>query len=247
VGAGEALPVPRVAAVRHAALGDHLAAFDAFGGKLVFVAFCTVDVVLLRDERLRPDRILACTANKAFFMPLPCLVLHFLHAGSENVSTPVASRRKLSVVTRTAVNPVGLAAELFVDEARATFVAQETRLVPVLLLVRQVLGVDADDFSALVAVVGEYALVAFDAVRMILPQNVPVSCKTVVAVVAEHDLNLKVGRSLASKTLYTVKLRFTAAATAAAAATVGCGRCRLRDSRHLPPTDAAVAAAVFTT
>ena len=58
----------------------HLVALDALGGKLVFVAFGAVDVVLLGYKGLGADRIVARTADEAFFMPLPRLVLHFLHA-----------------------------------------------------------------------------------------------------------------------------------------------------------------------
>ncbi len=86
--------------------------------------------------------------------------------------------------------------------------AQEASLVPVLLLVRQVLQsntnqwyeyvttaksktnlrVDTDELSALVAVVGEHIFVALDAVRVVVPQHVAVPGQGVVAVVAEHLL-----------------------------------------------------------
>jgi len=58
--------------------------------------------------------------------------------------------------------------------------------VPVLLLVAQVLGVDADNLTALVAVVGEHVLVALDAVGVVVPQDVPVPGQAVIAVMAEH-------------------------------------------------------------
>ena len=43
---------------------------------------------------------------------------------------------------------------------------------PVLLFVRQILGVDPDDLAALVTSVGEHVLVALDAVRVVIPQDV---------------------------------------------------------------------------
>ena len=58
----------------------YLVALDALGSELVFVAFCTIDVVLLWDKGFRPDWVVACATDKTFFMPLPRLVLHFLHA-----------------------------------------------------------------------------------------------------------------------------------------------------------------------
>ena len=44
---------------------------------------------------------------------------------------------------------------------------------PMFLLVRQILGVNTDDLAALVAVVGEYVLVALDAVGMVVSQDIP--------------------------------------------------------------------------
>ena len=57
-----------------------LVALDAFCCKLVFVALCTVDVVLLGDERFRADGILARAAHETLFVPLPGLVFHLFHA-----------------------------------------------------------------------------------------------------------------------------------------------------------------------
>ena len=58
----------------------HLAVLDALGGKFFFVTFCTIDVVLLRDETLGSDWVLAGAADEALLVPLPGLVLHLLHA-----------------------------------------------------------------------------------------------------------------------------------------------------------------------
>ena len=57
---------------------------------------------------------------------------------------------------------------------------------PMFFLVRQVLGVNADDLAAFVAVVGEHVLVALDAVGVVIPEDVPVPSQAVIAVVAEH-------------------------------------------------------------
>lgn len=60
--------------------------------------------------------------------------------GAENLATAVTARRELRVVAVAAVDLVGLGAELLVDQRHAAFVAQEARLVPVFLLVRQILN-----------------------------------------------------------------------------------------------------------
>ena len=57
-----------------------LLALDALGGELVLVALGAVDVVLLGDERLGADGVLARAAHEALLVPLPRLVLHLLHA-----------------------------------------------------------------------------------------------------------------------------------------------------------------------
>ena len=95
---------------------------------------------------------------------------------------------------------------MFIHQAGSTFVTKEASFMPMFLLVRQVLGVNADDLAALVAVVGEHVLIALDAVRMIVPQDIPdngedskgdnncegiedkpVASEAVIAMVAKHD------------------------------------------------------------
>jgi len=135
VSASEALPVPRVITISNSALSDDLVALDTLGGKLFFITFGTVDVVLFRDERFGADGIFAGAADKTFLVPLTGLVLHLFHTCFENIATSIASCGKLGVIARATIDPVGLRAELFVDKAASAFIAQETSLVPVLLFV----------------------------------------------------------------------------------------------------------------
>ena len=65
-----------------------------------------------------------------------------------------------------------LGSELFVHETGSALVALEAGLVPVLLLVAQILGVDTDDLATLVAVVGEDTLVTLDTVGTITSQHI---------------------------------------------------------------------------
>ena len=60
---------------------SHLAAFDAFCCEFLLVALGAVDVMLLGDEALGADGVLAGAAHETLLMPLPGLVLHLLHAG----------------------------------------------------------------------------------------------------------------------------------------------------------------------
>lgn len=59
--------------------------------------------------------------------------------GAEDLAAAVAPGRVHRVVARAAEDLVSLRAELLVDERDAALVAQEARLVPVAILVRQVL------------------------------------------------------------------------------------------------------------
>lgn len=43
-------------------------------------------------------------------------------------------------------------------------------------VIKKYLGVNADDFAAFLAAIGEYALVTLNAVRMLVSENVTLSC-----------------------------------------------------------------------
>jgi len=116
VGASETFTMPRVIAIRYTPLGDHLVTFDTLGSELVFVAFGTVDIVFLGDKGLGSNWIMTSTTNKAFFVPLPGLVLHFLHACPENIATSVTSGCELSIVAWSTVDPIGLGPKLLVNK-----------------------------------------------------------------------------------------------------------------------------------
>jgi len=137
--AREALAMPRIVAISDSALGDDFVTLDALSGKLVFVALCAINVVLLGNKRLGPDWLLAGAADKALFVPLTRLVFHLLHTGSEDIRASVTSGCKLSVVASSAVDPLGFGSELLVHQRGPALCANETVLMPMLLLVRQIL------------------------------------------------------------------------------------------------------------
>lgn len=184
VATGEAVSVPRLVLVRYPTAGDDLVALNASSGKLVLVARGAIDLLLARDEALSPDRVLAHHAAEALLVPLPGLVLHLLRTGTEDLAASIATAGELGVVTIPAVDLVHLATELFVHQGHSAPVAQETGLVPMLILVRQILGIDTDDFVALLAPIREHALVALDAVRVLVPQHVALPGQRLVALPA---------------------------------------------------------------
>lgn len=57
-------------------------------------------------------------------------------------------------------------------------------LMPVFVLVRQVLRIDADLFAALIACVGKHLLVAFDAVGVLVAQYITLTGQRLVALPA---------------------------------------------------------------
>lgn len=110
VAASEAVPVPGLVLVRHAAAGDnlektsslnsestlfcksfltcdsfdinllYLVALDASGSELILVAAGAVDLLLAGYEALGADRVLAHDAAETLLVPLSRLVLHLLRA-----------------------------------------------------------------------------------------------------------------------------------------------------------------------
>ena len=64
--------------------------------------------MLLRDEALCADGVLAGAADEALLVPLPGLVLHLLHPGLEDVPAAVTAGGELSIVARPAVNTISL-------------------------------------------------------------------------------------------------------------------------------------------
>lgn len=160
--------MPRFILVCHAAAGNNLITLDATGSKLVFVTSGTIDFLFARNETLRSNWILAYNATETLLVPLPGLVLHFLRTGTEDLATSIASARKLGIVTVTTVNLVDLATELFIHQGDSALVAEKAGLVPMLVLVRKILGVDSNNFIAFLATIGKYTLVTLDTVWMLI-------------------------------------------------------------------------------
>jgi len=182
--------VPGLVLVRHAARRDDLVALNAAGGELLLVAGGAVDLLLARDKALGADGRPAHHAAEALLVPLARLVLHLLIACTEDLAAAVTAGGELSVVAGPAVNLLHLAAELFVHQGQGAFATEETLLVPVLVFVRQVLGVDADECVAVVAGVSKHALVALGAVGMVVFEHISLAGQRLVALPATEVLGM---------------------------------------------------------
>lgn len=115
MGAGEALTMPRFVLVGHTAAGDNLLALDATGCVLFLVASGAVDLLLTGDKGFGTDGGFADTAAEALLVPLSGLVFHLFGSSTEDFPAAVTSGSKLGIVAVSAVDLVGLGAELFVD------------------------------------------------------------------------------------------------------------------------------------
>jgi hypothetical protein len=144
VRARKALSMPWVVLVSHTASRDNLFALDATSGKFVFIAPSTINILLARNERFRSDWCFAATATETFLMPLTVLVFHLLRASTEHFAASVASGCELRVVTVATVNLIGLRAKLLVNQRDTTHIAEEASLMPVLVFVAQILGVNSN-------------------------------------------------------------------------------------------------------
>merc|ERR1711962_284201 len=120
----------------------------ALGREELLIASDAVVVFVLRDEALRPQSLLAVVAGEAILVPLLAFVLHLLGAWSEDFVASIASGGEFVSVAVAAVDLLLFAAERLVDEAVAADAADEAPLVPVLLFVREILGVCSYGFGA---------------------------------------------------------------------------------------------------
>lgn len=141
VGASEAVLVPGGALVRDATLVNHPIAFQAALGKVLLIAWHTDDFLVTGDEALVADWLLAHGATETLLMPLLALVLKLLHSSPEDVGTSIAPGSKVVVVAVGTVQLVVPGGERLIHKRVGAIDAFETFLMPMLVLIRQVLGV----------------------------------------------------------------------------------------------------------
>jgi hypothetical protein len=184
VAAGEAVTMPGSGLVGDATLVDHSIALHAALSILLFIAGHADHLLITGDEALVANGLLADLAAEALLMPLLALVLILLHTSAKDISAAVTASSKVVVMTVGAVELLILGGKGLVNQGVLAVAALEALLMPMLLFIRQILGVSANGRLALFASVGEEVLIALDAVRMLLAQDVPVPSEVQVAVEA---------------------------------------------------------------
>lgn len=164
--------MPRRTLVRYPALVDHSVTLDAPLGVLLLVAIDADGLLVTWDESLDADWLPTDLAAEALLVERLALELVLLHTCSKDVGACVTAQCEVVVVTVRAVGLLVLRGERLVNERDLAVGTLEAVLVPVLVLVRQILEVGADDLLAFLAPVGEQRLVALDAEWLLVAQNV---------------------------------------------------------------------------
>lgn len=147
-GAQEAVLMPGLVTIGHPASSDGFLAVHTLHGKLFLIAGHTEVVVLLGDEALGADGLLATLAGEAGLMPAVTLMLHLPGARHDGLLALVALGGVLIGVALSAEQLVILGGEGLVHQRAFTLEALETLLVPVAVLIGKVPGVAADGFLA---------------------------------------------------------------------------------------------------
>merc|ERR1739838_93546 len=146
-------------------------------------------IVTVGDTSLGDDLAALDTPGGKLLVPLAGLVFHFLHTCFKNIPTAITTSCELSIIARSAVDSVSFGSKLLVNKTGPALVAQEASFMPMLLLVGEVLGVNPNNFAAFIAVICKYVFITFNAVWVVIPQDVPVTGKAVVAMMAKHGFD----------------------------------------------------------
>lgn len=172
VRAREAVAMPRGVLVSYSTLVDHPVALETALSILFLVARNAHNFLVTWDETLDSDWLQAGLATEALFVPLLASVFVLLHTCSEQSLASVAFGCIVVVMAVGAEESLVLVSERTIDERHLTVAALEAFLMPMLLLVRQILRVGSNGCLALFADVGEVHLVALDAERFLISEDV---------------------------------------------------------------------------
>lgn len=174
LGAGEALTMPWGVLVRYPSLVNHSIALETPLSVLLLVTWYADNLLVTWDKTLASYWLQAHLAAEALLMPLLALVLKLLHSSLEEATTPVTPGSKVVVMTVRAVQTLVLEGKGSVDQRALAVTTLEASLMPMLLLVRQVLGVGADGCLAGLAAIGEERLVTLDAEGFLITEDVTI-------------------------------------------------------------------------
>jgi len=174
--------VPRRVLVRNASLVDHSIALGASLCILLLIARYTNRLAVTWYESLRPYWLATNLAAKALLVILLAFEVILLHSSPEDALTGVTAQSEVLVMTVRAERSLVLAGERSVHQGLTAVSAVEARLVPVLVLVRQVLEISSYGLTTGVAAISKESLITLNAERLVLTQDVAPPCQSVGAV-----------------------------------------------------------------
>lgn len=160
--------MPGLLMVGHPSSGDGLLALNTLHGKLLFVAGHTEVAVLLGDETLGTDWLLATLTGETGLMPAVPLMLHFSGAWHDGLFALMALGGVLVRIALSAQQLLVLGGKGLVHQRAFALEALEAVLVPVTILIRQIPGVASNRFLAVFTGVRVKTLVAFHTVGVFL-------------------------------------------------------------------------------
>lgn len=108
-------------------------------GKLLLMAGCAIDVVILGQEALRADWLLTLVAGEALLMKRISFILDVLCTCQNGFVTGVAAGSILTRAAFTTQDPVIFSAERLLGQILIAFIAAETVFMPVTTLMVKLL------------------------------------------------------------------------------------------------------------
>lgn len=186
--------MPHFVLISHPSFSQSLFAVAAPRSKSPLVAWHTIVVVVVWDESLGTDRLLTAVAHKTVLVPRGAIVLQHPRSWHDCLVAGHTLGRKLAAVAAAAHQRVVLAGEGLVSQRALTAETPKAVLMVMSVLIEELLGIVTDDFFTFLAGVGVEAVVAGDAVRLVLHLDVFASIQGLVTVFAveaiTHDATL---------------------------------------------------------
>lgn len=152
-GAHETLLMPRLVPVGHTTFSQGLFTACAAWSELVLIAGHTVVFILVRDEGLGANRLLAAVTDEAALVPCGACILQLPRTWHDDLVTGYTLGGELITVAVIAEQRVILAGEGLICQRAITAETAETVLMIVPVLVEELPCIMANQFFALVTCV----------------------------------------------------------------------------------------------
>lgn len=153
--AGEAFLVPRSLLESHSSFANPFVALFASLSEVLGEAEFAIDFSIARNETVVHNQLVTFAALETVLVEFLFPKFVLFHARAKHLSAGVTSGGEVVVVTIGAEKFIVDCSEFFATERRTTVRANETLLMPMLILIRQILSTGANNCLALGTYVGE--------------------------------------------------------------------------------------------